>query len=48
MTIGEVPIISVDRLYGGSSSFILLAWLKEYLKCFLWGLAKIYYLKIKY
>jgi len=48
MRIGEVPIISVDRLYGGSSSFILLAWLKEYLKCFLWGLAKIYCLKIKY
>ena len=30
--IGEVPIISVDRLFGGKSSFLLKSWIKGYLK----------------
>jgi dolichol-phosphate mannosyltransferase len=35
--LGEVPIISVDRLYGGKSTFRVGAWSKEYLRWFLWG-----------
>lgn len=37
MKFGEVPIVSIDRLYGGKSTFSLLPWFKEYLKWFLWG-----------
>lgn len=37
MKFGEVPIISIDRLYGGTSSFELIPWLKEYVKWFLYG-----------
>ena len=39
--IGEYPLKSVDRLFGGSSTFKFGPWLKEYLKWFLWGLIKI-------
>lgn len=39
--LGEVPIISIDRLYGGKSTFSLGPWVKEYLKWFLWGLKKL-------
>ncbi len=38
--ISEYPIKSVDRLFGGSSTFKLGSWVKEYLKWFLWGLYK--------
>ena len=31
LKIGEVPLISVDRLFGGSSTFKLGNWVKEYL-----------------
>lgn len=34
---GEVPIISIDRLYGGKSTFRLGPWVWEYLRWFLWG-----------
>lgn len=37
MRIGEVPIISIDRLYGGKSTFALGLWIKEYLRWFIWG-----------
>jgi len=37
LKLGEVPIISVDRLYGGASSFQLGPWFVEYLRWFLWG-----------
>tara|TARA_B100001029_G_scaffold179549_1_gene189498 strand:- start:896 stop:1630 length:735 start_codon:yes stop_codon:yes gene_type:complete len=40
--IDEYPLKSVDRLFGGSSTFKLGPWVKEYLKWFIWG-----YLKIK-
>jgi dolichol-phosphate mannosyltransferase len=35
--LGEVPIISVDRLYGGKSTFRMGAWTREYLRWFVWG-----------
>jgi dolichol-phosphate mannosyltransferase len=35
---GEVPIISIDRLYGGSSTFKIGPWLIEYLKWFIYGI----------
>ena len=37
MQLGEVPIISIDRLYGGKSTFKLNLWLSEYLKWFVYG-----------
>jgi glycosyltransferase involved in cell wall biosynthesis len=37
LRLGEVPIISVDRLYGGKSTFRLGPWTVEYLRWFLWG-----------
>ena len=37
LRLGEVPIISVDRLYGGQSTFRLGSWTLEYLRWFLWG-----------
>ena len=41
LKVGEVPLISVDRLFGGSSTFKFGPWLKEYLRWFFWGLKKI-------
>jgi len=35
--LGEVPIISIDRLYGGKSTFRLGSWTAEYLRWFIWG-----------
>jgi len=35
--LGEVPVISIDRLYGGKSTFRLGAWTAEYLRWFIWG-----------
>jgi dolichol-phosphate mannosyltransferase len=37
----EYPIKSVDRLFGGSSTFKFGPWVKEYLKLFIWGIKKI-------
>lgn len=36
--LGEVPIMSIDRLFGGESSFRPNPWIKEYLRWFLWGI----------
>ena len=36
--LGEVPIISIDRLYGGESTFKLVPWFIGYLKWFTWGI----------
>jgi dolichol-phosphate mannosyltransferase len=36
-TLGEVPVISIDRLYGGKSTFRLGSWTREYLRWFIWG-----------
>jgi hypothetical protein len=38
LVLGEVPIVSIDRLYGGKSTFVLGPWVSEYLRWFLWGL----------
>lgn len=38
LKLGEVPIISIDRLYGGKSSFMAIKWMKEYLRWFLYGI----------
>jgi glycosyltransferase involved in cell wall biosynthesis len=35
--LGEVPVISIDRLYGGKSTFHLGPWTEEYLRWFIWG-----------
>lgn len=35
--LGEVPVISIDRLYGGASTFRLGPWTFEYLRWFIWG-----------
>ena len=40
--IDEYPLKSVDRLFGGRSTFKLGPWVKEYLRWFIWG-----YLQIK-
>ncbi len=39
--VGEVPLKSVDRLFGGSSTFKPMPWIKEYLKWFFWGIQEI-------
>lgn len=41
LVLGEVPIISVDRLYGGRSTFNLGPWFFEYLRWFLWGAVRL-------
>jgi dolichol-phosphate mannosyltransferase len=40
--LGEVPIVSIDRLYGGTSSFQLNKWFFEYLKWFFYGISHLY------
>lgn len=40
--LGEVPIVSIDRLYGGKSTFRLGPWFIEYLKWFLWGVGQLW------
>ncbi|MCL5432742.1 MAG: glycosyltransferase [Patescibacteria group bacterium] len=41
MKLGEVPIISIDRLYGGKSSFSIGPWFKEYMRWFLYGILNV-------
>jgi glycosyltransferase involved in cell wall biosynthesis len=41
LSLGEVPIISIDRLYGGKSTFQLAPWTSAYLRWFLWGLTRL-------
>lgn len=42
LKLGEVPITSINRFYGGESSFKLGPWVIEYSKWFLWGLWHLY------
>lgn len=37
LRLGEVPIVSIDRLYGGASTFRLGPWFREYVRWFVWG-----------
>ncbi len=37
LRLGEVPIVSIDRLFGGQSSFRLGPWLVEYFRWLLWA-----------
>jgi hypothetical protein len=41
LKLGEVPIVSVDRLFGGDSTFRLGAWVQEYTKWFIWGVRRL-------
>lgn len=45
LILGEVPIISIDRLYGGKSSYVLSSWIKEYLRWFFYGVKNIHKLR---
>jgi dolichol-phosphate mannosyltransferase len=38
LTLGEVPIVSIDRLFGGQSTFRPIPWIISYSRWFLWGL----------
>ena len=40
LRLGEVPIVSIDRLYGGESTFSVGPWVVEYLRWFLWGMRR--------
>src|SRR5438876_1339280 len=40
LTLGEVPLVSIDRLFGGQSSFRVGPWVVEYLRWFFWGVRK--------
>ncbi len=40
LRLGEVPLVSIDRLFGGKSTFQLGPWLAEYLRWFVWGLRR--------
>lgn len=40
LKLGEVPLVSIDRLYGGKSSLRLWSWMKEYSRWFVWGVKK--------
>ncbi len=41
LKLGEVPIVSIDRLYGGQSTFKLGPWCLEYLRWFFWGIREL-------
>jgi len=41
LRLGEVPIVSIDRLYGGKSTFRLGPWTVEYFRWFIWGLREL-------
>lgn len=41
LRLGEVPVISIDRLYGGTSSFRIAPWIREYSRWFFWGMRRL-------
>ena len=41
LRLGEVPIISIDRLYGGTSTFRVWPWVREYTRWFAWGMKRL-------
>jgi GT2 family glycosyltransferase len=42
LKLGEVPIVSIDRLYGGKSTFRLGRWSAAYLRWLIWGVWKLW------
>jgi dolichol-phosphate mannosyltransferase len=38
LRLGEVPIVSIDRLFGGESTFEPIPWLIAYFRVFVWGI----------
>jgi len=41
LRLGEVPSVSIERLYGGTSTFRVGPWTLEYLRWFVWGLREL-------
>jgi hypothetical protein len=41
LRLGEVPVISIDRLYGGTSTFRVGLWIREYSRWFFWGMRRL-------
>lgn len=39
--LGEIPIISINRFYGGESSFSLKSWMFEYMQWFVFGIQEL-------
>ena len=42
LSLGEVPIVSIDRLYGGKSTFRVGPWVVEYSRWFFWGMREVF------
>lgn len=40
LKIAEVPIVSIDRLFGGKSTFSVGPWIGEYFRWFIWGVKR--------
>ncbi len=41
LRLGEVPLISIDRLFGGKSTLNFYKWFIQYSKLFVWGVVKL-------
>lgn len=41
LRVSEVPIVSINRFYGGTSTFKLKRWITEYIRWFFWGLVHV-------
>ena len=41
LKLGEVPVVSIDRLFGGQSTFRPIPWIVSYLKVFAWGVTRL-------
>lgn len=41
LRVSEVPIVSINRFYGGTSTFKLKRWITEYIRWFVWGLVHV-------
>ncbi len=45
LRVSEVPIVSINRFYGGTSTFKLKRWITEYIRWFFWGLIHVRFRK---
>lgn len=41
LRLGEVPVVSIDRLFGGESTFRPIPWVVAYLRVFVWGMTRL-------